>query len=296
MSRVSERWLVTGAGGFIGQRLVALLRAGGVSVAAWRRGDADLADPDAVGRAMAQAAPTHIVHLAAGPPAPAVADWRYVVHDPVMVSNLASAMPAQCRLLHAGSMAEFGRSGRFDEAAICRPSSAYGAAKAAATDRAIALRMTTGRTIGVARLFGVYGPGEAAHRLVPHVARALAAGRHVPLSPGDQVRDFVHVDDVCATLIALARDPEMPALVNVGTGIGLAVRQVCEIVADLLDASRDLLGFGEMPYRVVDEAELVADTRLLARHAPVPPQRWCNPARLADEVRAIAAEHRLAVM
>lgn len=110
----------------------------------------------------------------------------------------------------------------------------------------------------------------------------------MPLSEGDQVRDFVHVDDVCETLITLARSTAMPTLVNIGTGIGLSVRAVCETIADVLGAPRDLLGFGERPYRAVDEKLLVADVTLLSRHAKVPAQRWCSPDLLAKEINALA--------
>lgn len=288
---MNERWLITGAGGFIGHRLVKMLAANGTSVVGWRRSDADLTNADSVRLAMAEAAPTHLVHLAASVSTPAVADWRYVASEVAMVNNLVEAMPSHCRLLCAGSMAEFGRSGHFDETAICRPSSAYGLAKSAASDRALTLRQITGQPIGVARLFGVYGPGEKQNRLLPQLAGALMAGRRIPLSTGDQIRDFIHVDDVCAIIIALLRTSEMPALINVGTGIGLSVRRVCEAIADVLEASPDLLGFGERPYREVDEAELVADTRLLSRHAYVPPQRWLDPYELAEDIRAAACAH-----
>ncbi|NJC34179.1 nucleoside-diphosphate-sugar epimerase [Sphingomonas jejuensis] len=288
---MTERWLITGAAGFIGQRLVATLAASGLSVVGWRRSDADLTDPCAVRRALEPLSPTHIVHLAAGPSAPETADWRYVADAVGMVTNLAASMPDHCRLLHTGSMAEFGYAGRFNERVVCRPNSAYGVAKAAATDRAMTLRQITDRKIGVARLFGVYGAGEAPRRLIPHVVKELTAGQRVPLSAGTQVRDFVHVDDVCTTLIALARHAEMPALVNVGTGMGVSVRQVCETIADALGVSRALLGFGELPYRAVDEDHLVAETGLLARYAPIPPQRWLDPAMFARDIQsALAAQ------
>jgi len=281
----NQRWLVTGAGGFIGGRLLRTLRARNLDAWGWTRADCDLRVSEAVTRALAQLKPTQIVHLAASPGSAIKTDWTMVAEEVAMVGNLAEAMPEGCRLIHAGSMAEFGRSGRFDEGSACRPRTPYGCAKAAATDHAVALRFRLGRSITVARLFGVYGPGEAPARLTPSLIRNLAAGLRVPLSPGDQVRDFVHVDDVCDILQGLALVDEAPPIVNVGTGVGLTVRTVCEAVADALGADRDLLGFGEHPYRSVDEAELVANTDLLARVVGVPVQRWLSFSQIADYVR-----------
>ena len=46
------------------------------------------------------------------------------------------------------------------------------------------------------RLFSVYGPGEAANRLVASLVRAVVARRPIDLTGGRQVRDFVFIDDV----------------------------------------------------------------------------------------------------
>lgn len=277
--------MVTGAGGFIGSRLLRTLRAHNPGASGWTRSDCDLRDPEAVARAIAPIEPTHIVHLAASPGGSPVSDWTVVSDEVAMVGNLALAMPQGCRLIHAGSMAEFGRSGRFNEHAPRRPRTAYGCAKAAATDHAVSMRFWMAKSITVARLFGVYGPGEADTRLVPHLIRSLSAGGRVALSPGDQVRDFVHVDDVCEILQRLALTNDAPPVVNVGTGVGLTVRSVCETVADALGSDRRLLGFGDHSYRSIDEAELVADTEILAGVAGVPVQRWLSFSEIAAYVR-----------
>lgn len=282
--------VVTGSGGFIARRLVARLEASGPRTVAWSRADGDLGDPAVVAERLAAIAPTLIFHLAAVSPLDASQSWTLAASEVGMLSNLALAMPPACRLVYTGSMAEFGYSGDFDESAPCRPNTAYGFAKSSGTDCALALTLTHGLDIRVARLFGVYGPGEVERRLVPHLVSRLARGMPVPLSDGSQVRDFVHVDDVCAALIAIANAPEMrPPLVNVGTGVGVSVRTVCETVADLLEADRSLLRFGEMARRDVDEDRLVARTDRLRALAPVPPQRWLADQGAADYVLGLKA-------
>jgi nucleoside-diphosphate-sugar epimerase len=98
----------------------------------------------------------------------------------------------------------------------------------------------------------------------------------VPLSDGNQRRDFIHVDDVCAALIRLGEvAPGDPAiLVNLGTGHALKLRAACERIADLIGADRALLRFGAVERRATDEDVLEADTARLERLiGTVPPQR-----------------------
>ena len=56
----------------------------------------------------------------------------------------------------------------------------------------------------VGALFFLYGPGEDERRLVPSVITALLNGRTVETTAGDQVRDFLHVDDAAAGICAVA--------------------------------------------------------------------------------------------
>jgi nucleoside-diphosphate-sugar epimerase len=280
--------LVTGAGGFVGRHLVHWLRELGREVVAWTRSDADLLDSESVRAGLAEVRPASIFHLAAGPARGVDEPWTAARAEVAMLDNVIAAMDRGCRLIHTGSVAEYGYAGRFDELAPRRPSTCYGFGKAAATDRALAARLVHGLDIRVARLFGVYGPGEAPQRLLPHLISLLSRGSKVPLSDGTQVRDFVHVADVCEALLAIAETDSMEIpVVNVGTGIGLTVRTVCESVADILGADRGLLEFGAVPRRSVDEDVLVADPSRLARIARVPPQRWSARALAEDYVLAM---------
>jgi nucleoside-diphosphate-sugar epimerase len=270
------RSVVTGGAGFIGRRLAGKLAAMGVAVDAWTRSTVDLLDADAVKLRLADGPPPLIIHLASGAVAPqGDRSWRCIANEVAMVANLISAAPPGTRLLVAGSMAEYGRSGRLAENIACNPRAAYGIAKLAASLYALGPGRDAGLDVCVARLFGVYGPGEAEHRLLPSLRRGLAAGVPIPLSDGEQRRDFVHVDDVCDTLVAILRLSDWSfGVVNVGTGHALSVRTVAERLADEIGAERKLLRFGEVPRRETDEDLLEADTDRLERLiGSAPPQR-----------------------
>lgn len=259
--------LVTGAGGFVGGRLVEWLRARSQPVTGWTRATVDLGERDAVAAAMDDLKPDIIFHLAAIPARAGDTDWQSITREVEMLNHLACFMPPTARLVYCGSMAEIGYSGVHDEQVWCRPNTLYGAAKYAGTNRSLALAQQ-GYAIRVARLFGVYGPGEGKQRLIPALAAKLALGQPVALSDGQQIRDFVYVDDVCAALWALATNDDFgaSALVNVGTGVGLKVEEACQSVSAIVGADPGLLQFGALPRRHVDEQQLVASVGLL-RHS-----------------------------
>lgn len=283
--------VVTGAAGFIGRRLVARLTHARHDVIAWTRASGDLRDSQAVRSGLAGLNPGVIFHLAASDAASAEGDWTAPAAETAMVQSLADALPSGARLICTGSMSEHGYGGTLDEDDPRRSRSLYGFAKAAATDRAVALAAAGVADIRVARLFGVYGPGEGPTRLLPHLVSNLAAGRVTPLGDEARVRDFVHVDDVCALLIRLADVGRPPhPVVNIGTGVGVTIEHVCRRVADWLGADPALLRFGEFANRAIDEDVLIARTRRLAELGPVPAQHWLadtGPAR--DYVMELAS-------
>jgi nucleoside-diphosphate-sugar epimerase len=283
--------LVTGAGGFIGQRLLRKLEAKGVHTAKWTRLTGDLGDFDHVQGQLKLLKPETIFHLAARPAIAADESWKVVALEQQMLANLAFAMPTHCQLIYTGSMAEYGRSGYFEEDDRCSPDTAYGCAKYSGTNLALALRTSLGLNIRVARLFGVYGPGESSTRLLPSLVDRLQRGLSVALSDGMQLRDFVHVDDVCELLYGVSRlECNDAAMLNIGTGVGVTVRQVCETVADVLRVDRALLHFGEIERRHVDQNCLVANIERLSSLLTPPLQRWLSPELAAECVIEFQAE------
>jgi nucleoside-diphosphate-sugar epimerase len=84
---------------------------------------------------------------------------------------------------------------------------------------------------------------------VPSVVRALLERRPIELTPGEQVRDFVYVDDVAEALLDTALRPGLDGVTaNVGTGVQTTVRDLCLKVAELT-GGHELLRFGALPYR-----------------------------------------------
>ena len=267
---VPPRFLVTGAGGFVGAAVVRLAVARGLPVVAAVgprsridrlasvAGDvtvvrADITDEAALAGAVAAARPDACVHLAAAGAVVREDDLELLLAANALApARLARALAdAGCaRLVTAGSSSEYGPvAGPMDEAAACAPDDPYGVAKLAGGLLARVVARRHGLESAHLRLFSVYGPGEDQRRLVPSVVRALLDGRPVPLTPGEQARDFVYVDDVAEALLDAALLPGIDGLTaNVGTGVQTTVRDLCLKLADLT-GGHELLRFGALPYR-----------------------------------------------
>ena len=153
------------------------------------------------------------------------------------------------RYLHAGTCFEYAPSEEpLSEDDPTEPHTPYGACKRAAASAIALIARRAGRpSVAWPRIFYVYGPHEAPGRLVPAVIRGLLAGERTATTAGEQVRDYLHVEDVAAALWAIAgSDREGP--VNVASGHAVRVRDIVETIARLVDAE-ELLDIGALPYR-----------------------------------------------
>src|SRR5262249_32754994 len=103
-----------------------------------------------------------------------------------------------CRgVVLTGSSMEYSDSdGPAREEDACWPTTPYGLSKLAATLRARQLAQEFGLPTRVARIFIPYGPLDQPQKLIPSVVTALRSGQPVDLSPCEQYRDFLHVEDI----------------------------------------------------------------------------------------------------
>jgi nucleoside-diphosphate-sugar epimerase len=300
---VTERVLVTGASGLIGRHALAALRDRGYEVVAvsrtggprddgvrWER--ADLLDARDRDRVIAAAGATRLLHLAwvtePGAYRTSPDNERWVAASLDLLGRFAAADGR--RAVVAGSCAEYDWSQpRLSESQTpLRPATAYGRAKHELHESAAELAREYGLTLGWARLFFLYGPGEHPDRLVASVTRALLASEPIATTDGLQRRDFLFAPDASDALAALL-DSGAEGAVNVASGESVSVREIMESIGSVTGRP-ELIRFGAIARDPSDPPELVADVGRLRREVA-----WRPRVPLPDGIEATVRwwRHRL---
>jgi nucleoside-diphosphate-sugar epimerase len=276
MSRV----LLTGATGFLGCQVLEHLLERGYEVHAassrsaptqgpaapahWHA--ADLLDPQAAEQLVGLARPTHLVHCAWYARPGAV--WNSLENVRWVEASLrllrAFGVAGGQRAVFVGSCAEYDwRYGLCSESRTpTAPASLYGASKDGLRRVVDVAAGQLDVSLAWARPFFLYGPHEHPDRLVPAIVRPLLRGEAAACSEGSQLRDYLHVVDAAAALVAILECGP----INVGSGMPVRVR---DIVATLGDAvgRPDLVRYGaiagsssEVPLVLADIARLRRET------------------------------------
>ena len=253
--------MVTGGAGFVGSHVVDRLLARGDDVLVaddLSTGSAsnlppgveleemDIASPRLLDVASAWR-PEAVCHAAAQPSVPvSMSDPLLDAHTNVMggLNVLKAAVKAGCSqvvYINTGG-ALYGEPDYLpcDEDHPQRPLSPYGLSKLT-MERYFRLMLPPPVTLKVLRLANVYGPRQSAEGesgVISIFIRRMLRGEPVTIDgDGQQTRDFVYVGDVAAALQLVIDYPE-PLTANIGTGSGVSVNELFEVIADLTGYER----------------------------------------------------------
>ena len=99
-------------------------------------------------------------------------------------------------------------------------------------------------------LYTIYGKGDKTKRALNYILDSLDASEPISMSPGEQLMDFIHVDDVIALCLQLLENKPNKKMeeIHVGTGRGTTLKQAAQLIASLSHRKANI-HFGSIPYR-----------------------------------------------
>jgi UDP-glucose 4-epimerase len=238
--------LVTGAHGTIGRHVASVLSQWGWRVIGLGHGHWDASEQIAWGVSLWQegdvsleslramdVSPSLIVHCAgsgavgASLTAPHADFQRTVVTTTAVLEFLRVDCP-EAILVYPSSAAVYGIAEQFpmSENTELRPASPYGVHKKIAEELVAEYARFFGLNCSVVRLFSIYGE-EFRKQLLWDACRRISANESVFFGTGDETRDWLHVSDAAALLVAAAEYASTSCpVVNGGFGTPVSVRDV----------------------------------------------------------------------
>jgi len=112
-------------------------------------------------------------------------------------------------------------------------------------------------------LTNIYGKGENENRLLPYLARQLAAGAPVALTAGDQVRQYTHVGDVASYIVERVIPSAAVGIFNLTNPTPVTVKEVAMLTCEVAGGDPTSISFAQaqrsdtaMPYLALDILKL----------------------------------------
>src|ERR1043165_4563747 len=137
-----------------------------------------------------------------------------------------------------------GETGKFTEQSPLDPSSPYSASKAGADLLALACHKTFGQEVIVTRCSNNYGPYQFPEKLIPlMIIKALRDDKLPVYGDGMNVRDWIHVEDHCAGIVAALFEGKPGAVYNFGGANELANLDLVKMILKKLGKPESVISF-----------------------------------------------------
>jgi dTDP-glucose 4,6-dehydratase len=125
----------------------------------------------------------------------------------------------------------------FTETSSYEPSSPYSASKASADHLVRAWHRTYGLPIIVTNCSNNYGPYQFPEKFIPVIISSALHGKKIPIyGSGQQIRDWIYVEDHVQGLIAAMERGGIGETYNIGAQAEIANIEVAKIICEILDS------------------------------------------------------------
>jgi len=144
------------------------------------------------------------------------------------------------------------------------PSTPYAASKAAGDLSLLPFFKNFDFPLIYTRATNVYGPHQALYRIIPRSIVAIKKGDRIPLHGGAvAVKSYIHIRDVCAATLAIARKGKNGEVYHISPGNGgisikEVVRLICEKLGKDFDSCVKIMSerLGQDAFYIIDSAKI----------------------------------------
>ena len=268
-----KKVLVTGATGFIGRHCLPLLLSRGYEVHAvsskatdkkspniyWHQ--ADLLEPEECLNLLAEVQPSHLLHLAWYVDTEkcwnSLENFKWVQASLQMLQLF--ARHGGERLVMAGTCAEYDWKYGYcsEKTTPLIPTTLYGTCKHCLQLLVDSFSKQTGLSSAWGRVFYLYGPHEHPKRLVSSVIRSLLQAEPALCTHGNQIRDYLYVQDAADAFVTLM-ESNLQGAINIASGNPVSLKEIVYKIADKFNR-KDLVRLGAVPASTNEPRLIVAD-------------------------------------
>lgn len=166
-------------------------------------------------------------------------------------------------LINTGTCFEYGsNNGKLiNEKCIINPTSVYGASKAAGFIMGNTYAQFKKVNMITVRPFGIYGPDEGSHKLVPQLVETIIENKELDMTLGEQVRDYLHVYDLTDAYIdlALSKNIKFYEVYNVSSSQEITIKELVHKLCEISNYDESKFHYGKLPYRENEVMYFVGD-------------------------------------
>ena len=143
------------------------------------------------------------------------------------------------KYVHVGTPEVYGStSGVITESAPFNPSTPYAASRAACDLHLRTFFNQYHFPVVWTRAANVYGPGQQLYRIIPRTILSIKLGQKLQLhGGGHSVRSFIHIDDVAAATLAIARQAPAGECYHLSTPRFISIRDLVAMICEMMGAN-----------------------------------------------------------